>query len=559
MNLQLIRSDNLKILSSFITYVLLILFLYGCSTSTIVTRQASLPEGKGVILLELVSNSTNENDAFSTISIWSDTEKKVYYAKSEEALSPDNTEMKSTAYFVATLPSGKYWIDSGISHHYLNMNMTRTVTIPMHDQLGSFDVVAGEVTDLGVIAFVPNPSDDNPEGFQLVKIDRQHQFSKTFAHKYPKLFSQAKDKSIHGWNELPSTVTNKFIQSHVKSNLYHVNQFYESSNGEIFAGGRFGQILHRNSAGKWANINTGSSREILDIAISSDNTIYALGESTILTSRDNGGNWREISIPDVVGPYMDLTISPEDEVFLLVRTSVGFATSDYKMLQYQAANDQWIEMYAFTAMLGSTRFKVPMEVSSGFFPELRYAINGEHFSLSDGEMVSHKADAHGRRPKYLFDGTLYSISDMHIEIVENDGGTAVGQLVNDVGVSFYDYKSKKKRYIGDWPRLKGYYAIDSAFLNQDEGWILLAKRHSLIGEFDKSRLFFTRDGGKSWKKVHELITPKGKLFVSSSGELFLFGGDSFGGIYSSADFGENWTKERETYTLQELLDLMKRN
>jgi photosystem II stability/assembly factor-like uncharacterized protein len=546
-----------KITSYLVTFSLLIFLNYGCSTSTIVTEQASLAESNGLLVLEIVSNSTNENDKFETISIWSDAEKKLYYAKSEEALDPDNAEMKSTAYFVATLPPGKYWIDSGISYEIIPVNMSRSVTIPMHDQLGSFQITAGEVTNLGTIAYLPNPSDDNPNRFQLVKIDKQHQLSKTLEHKHPKIFSQIKNKPMHSWDELPSIVTNEFIQSHIKNNLYHINSLHESSSGEMLAGGRFGQILHRNPTGKWSNIDTGTTREIIDIAISSDNEIYAMGENIILYSPDNGDNWRELAIPDISGPYMDISISPKKELYLLVRTRRSFISSDFLVLQYVSDSDQWIDKYTLTTKKGKTKYKQPIDISSGFFPDLRYAIDGEHFIVSNGEMTPQSAGITARRPKYLFDGTLYNISDMHIVLEENENGTTVGQHVNTISVSFYDYKANKRKYIGDWPRLKGFYAIDSAFLNHDEGWILIGKNHSLIGKFDNSRLYFTRDRGKSWKKVHELLSPKGRLFVSSSGQLFQYNGDSYGGIYSSNDFGKNWAKERHTYSLQELLDMMK--
>ncbi len=539
----------------------LMVFLVGCSTNTIVMQDASLSDGKGVFVLEIISNSTNRGDVFDTISIWSDAEKKVYYAKSEEALDPDNSEMNSTAYFVATLPEGKYWIDSGISYERQE-NYSTTLTIPMHDILGSFQIANGEVTDLGAVAYLPAPKgeDGDSKMFRLVQFDAKHQFEETFSHKYPKLYAQTKNRPVHRWDALQPFLANKFIRSYIKKNTHQINKFIESSDGEIFVGGRFGQILRRTNDGAWLSLDTGSTREIMDVEKSSRNDIYAMGENIVLVSRDDGRTWQGLPLPKLPGPFMDILVSPDDGLLLLVRTARTLIYSHYKVFQYDQQAGGWNEKYTLLSGVGYSKVKVPVDVASGFFPDLRYAINGEHFAVSNGEMKQLSGGMSLNKPKYLHDGTLNSISDMHTEVREGVGDTKVGQPVNQVGVSFYDYRTGKRDYVCHWPRLDGYYARDSVFLNRDQGWALITKKTSLTGPAEKTMLFFTKNGGKTWESMKEMrgVGWMSNLFASSSGVLFFQEASTSGNIYSSRDFGKTWTAERTTHTLQELLDAIQK-
>jgi hypothetical protein len=524
-------------------------------------QDASLSEGKGLFVLEIISNSTNRGDMFDSISIWSDAEKKEYHAKGEEAMDPDNSEMKSTAYFVATLPEGKYWIDSGISYERQG-NYSTTLTIPMHDTLGSFHIVNGEVTDLGTVAYLPAPkaNDQDSRMFRLVQFDGKHQFEETFSHKYPKLYAQTKNRPVHRWDALQPYITNKYIRSYIKKNTHQINKFIESSDGEIFVGGRFGQILRRTVDGAWLSLDTGSTREIMDVEKSSRNDIYAMGERILLVSRDDGRAWQGLPLPAAPGPFMDILISPDDELLLLVRTGRGILNSHYTVFQYDQHADSWNEKYTLSSGVGSSKVKVPTDVASGFFPDLRYAINGEHFAISNGEMEQQHGGMNLNKPKYLHDGTLSNISDMHTELREVVGDTKVGQPVNQVGVSFYDYRTGKRDYECNWPRLDGYYARDSVFLNRDQGWALITKKVSLIGAAEKTMLFFTNNGGKTWKNMKEMpgVGWMSNLFASLSGVLFFQEASTSGNIYSSNDFGKTWTAERTTHTLQELLDAIQK-
>jgi hypothetical protein len=539
----------------------LIVFLVGCSTNTLVMQDASLSDGKGLFVLEIISNSTNRDDMFASISIWSDTEKKVYYAESEEAMDPDNSEMKSTAYFVATLPEGKYWIDSGVSHES-HRTYSRTLTIPTHDILGSFQIVNGEVTDLGTVAYLPAPKgeDVNSSPFRLMQFDGKHQFEETFSHKYPKLYAQTKNRPVHRWDALQPFLANKFVRSYIKKNTHQINKFIESSDGEIFVGGRFGQILRRTVDGAWVSLDTGSTREIMDVDKSSRNDIYAMGESIVLVSRDDGRTWQGLPLPTPPGPFMDILVSPDDELLLLVRTARTFIYSKYTVFQYDQHAGDWNEKYTLLSGVGSSKVKVPVDVASGFFPDLRYAINGEHFAISNGEMKQQSGGMSLNKPKYLYDGTLSNVSDMHTEASGNAEDIKVGKVVNQVGVSFYDYRKGKRDYVCHWPRLGGYYTRDSVFLNRDQGWVLVSKKISLAGAVKKTMLFFTNDGGKTWENMKEMpgLGGMSNLFASSSGVLFVQEASTSGNIYSSRDFGKTWTTERTTHTLQELLDAIQK-
>lgn len=550
---------KLKYLCNTTVGICLLVFLNACTTSTIVTQGMSLSEKEGLFVIEVVSNSTNAREVFSSLSIWSDSEKKAYYAASEEELGQDNKEMKSTAYFVAKLPAGKYWIDSAIYQKFEQFQtyyVNSTLTIPMHDQLGSFEVVAGEITDLGTVAYIPAPTKDSPRRFLLALLDNDNQFEPTLKHKFPKLFASYSPSKTHGWNTNSPLLKNRIINLFIKRNLRQINGFYEADDGEIYVGGRLGQILVRKINGRWINIDTGSTREIIAVTKSSGGDIYVAGENLLLASKNNGANWSSLPLPNIKGSFLDIFNSPEDDLLLLVRAHKGVTSTEYKVLKFNDRKSIWEEEYAFSTTGNFlNKNEIPKKFAKGFFPNLRYAVNGDHYEFSPDDNIVYPSIPDVRSPKYLTNGTLYGHVHSFIEYTDCIAGTKTGKLSDNVGVVFYNYNNDSQCIVGDWRKSDGYAVTDSFFVNRDQGWVLLGNKTK---QPKRGYLYFTNDGGKSWKLMSRPTTIIDKLYVSSDGTLFIVDSDTFGDIHSSRDFGKSWKQERASNGIQHLFDMIEK-
>lgn len=552
----------LKYLTNAAIGICLLYLLSACSTNTIVTQATSLSENEGLFVVEVVSNSTNASEVFSSLSIWSDAEKKVYYAASEEELGPDNKEMKSTAYFVAKLPAGKYWIDSAIYHkfedygtHYRNT----TLTIPMHEQLGSFEVAAGEITDLGTIAYIPAPTEESPRRFYLALLDNENQFEATLKHKFPKLSARYLPNKTRSWHNTSPLLKNRLINLFIKKNIRQINSFFESNDGEIYVGGRLGQIFARKIDGRWISFDTGSTREITAVTKSASGDIHAAGENVLLVSRTNGASWSNLPLPSIKGRFLDIFNSPEDDLLLLIHAHKGIASTEYKILKLNQNGKSWDEEYVFSTddkML--SKVEIPKNYAKGYFPNLRYAVNGNHYELGKNENITYPSIPGIRSPKYLPDGTLYGHVYSFIQFSDGIAGTKTGKLSDNVGIVFYDYKSGNKGLVGKWSKKQGYWVIDSAFVNRDQGWVLLGKNTRNRKKQEREYLYYTSNGGKSWKLMSRPTNIIDRLYVSSDGTLFIVDSDTFGDIYSSRDFGKSWKQERASNGIQKLFDMIEK-
>lgn len=525
--------------------ILLLLILAGCSSVTLVQRDKPLKNGSGVVVVEVISNSNLRRDIFQKLSILSESDGELYTSVREESLYPDNTEFFSTSYFAVMLPAGEYRLESILYHESVRVgtsSLYRTVTVPLHDKLSTFSVKAGEVTNLGVLAYIPIQQDKKND-FYLLYQDNDEQFRKTLTHKFPKLAVSLLQKGVNGWVNMPDHFMRDSLDKFVKNNVFHTSEFYESPTGEIYAGARFGQIYVRSVKGDWSNIDTGYTREITNIVGTQDGCIYASGERLLIKSCDSGISWNQISLPAVNGSIQSIGYSPSGNFYLFMITDTGVLIRDIEVLELNFNDNSWdaIKKISYEAPL---KRKSRSESRVAYNPELQYVIDASFFKITEDASYN-LANNYISPPRFLSDGMLYGASNFHIVVVEDEEGNIRNHLADEVGVGFFDAKTYKSEHIGDWRKIDDYEVMDAVFINRDRGWVLVANG---INDFKATAkycmLYYTEDGGNTWKEQAKLNSFFNKLFLSSAGILFLQNTLRGGEIISSADRGVHWKVER---------------
>lgn len=129
----------------------------GCSTMTFVrTPLQHEPEpGKGLVLLSVTSNADTLGKVDAVVLSPADSIDRLLpaFEVSYEIPQAGEGAEKGTALFVASLPPGRYAVQSLVAHYYgriLYVEPSQTIRVP-----GTFTVEAGNTTDLGRLVVNP--------------------------------------------------------------------------------------------------------------------------------------------------------------------------------------------------------------------------------------------------------------------------------------------------------------------------------------------------------------------------------------------------------------------
>lgn len=298
---------------------LLASLLTACAGSSLtqIKPTDALEPNKGLVIVRIVSNEDfvgyNFDRSWDQLSIRLKTnEEEARTFKLTRTFSPT---MRSTQIFSNQLPEGTYnLLELRVSG--TKGNFKYNYWLPL-DNLGTFKIVSGHITNLGTI--ICQPVGGNRYQFIHTNIDSE--LHEMIANSYPVINKIAAGKKMIGWeNEsilentfiapsnylksLESRVTQKNILnksatlSFAKENSAVFNNPRQIATGEIFAGSKLGQVLVKERDGKWSQLDTGFTREITAVLPIDRNTIFAGGEEgMLLLTNDGGRSWKKVGTP----------------------------------------------------------------------------------------------------------------------------------------------------------------------------------------------------------------------------------------------------------------------
>jgi len=522
------NNKKLSIFSFYFLILLLLMFgLNGCAViNNGMNKTDPLPPGKGMVAIH-ICNALAENKNWTSIELWSDTDKKVYTLNRNNDSEVHQNLYQTTNHFSGALPPGDYQIDALKSEEVVASGRYIS-TAPLHDKLGRFKVESGKLTDLGTVVFYPQYWSMGIGLFSVFAIGGKDT-APVLKQLNPVAYSAISKVPSLGWQQIFAAKAPQQI-SLVTNNLPRVNPFFEAENGELYAGGLLGKIFHRKNNGTWETLDTGSNFEIFKIEKVAA-TIYATSENNVFKSSDEGKSWETISLPKLAGrlEFFHKSKNGTEYVYLLTKSTL-FKT--FNLYQRNTDSEEWKQITSDSYDIGLIENILPSMYQVSETPRLQFTPgNNNNYMLSqDGKSITRDLVALYSSMHYLDDGWLYGI-DINFTLSTD----------KDPAVQIYNPVERKSQQGIRWIKSKitGIY-----FSDKQNGYVAYNNGTSL------PEILETQDGGKSWTTVPN---SKGSRDVFQSRAGILFKVDLNGSIYSSDNHGKSWRLEKSVINIMDAI------
>ena len=537
-------------------WVLGALLLQGCASAPaqldVVT---SFQPDSGFVAIRLITNASSTSTQFgfffnqwAVLNIMSSDGKP-------HILRPATPSARNfTQVFTGMLPQGSYRLKDlgGVA--------------PLTSITDEFEIKAGQFSSLGALIFQPT---GNNRSTLLRTPDTS--LARVFATEYPELAAQAQGRPVAGWvsqrttgteaqsavqkpiivvsdplTAVVGTVTIGVMQAIAnrvaatdavkiwdevkdpkerlvlaKGTTYSFNAVQRLASGEIVAASNLGQVLVRNPAEGWMQIDTGDMRELTALYASNRANILVGGEEgMLLSTRDGGATWTSHQTPREIGVILGIHKYGKEWLILSVHDGnmKVHATAD-------PASSNW-------QLLTSTP---KMSVGWPSHPTWAYAavIAGNRYIVSTPTNAMHILDLDTRAwsvvqtPK-----PLRHVRRVNDQFIHADNFLAPAHRSTDQGRTWETLDT-------DCGKI-----LDVSFAGPEVGYVLCFK----IGAFAGStRIGKTTNGGKDWETiVSETAVMSLNLFaIPNSDEVLVT--DIHGFVLYSKDGGKTWARERPIY------------
>ena len=462
---------------------------------------------RGFFALRFESNATQISlffGGFDQLKIAAeDPQGKTQYFSSVNALIQPGTREQASLDFGGWLPPGRYHIVA-LSANAGSMSTEADV----HEALPSFDIVAGQVLDLGIVIFQPIgggkavllPTLDTTPTAQAL----QRSFAsdaaalsglttsvwdgatRWVAHPFAYgggtsglglLVDALNSKAEHGvrldaqarWQK---AVTASDFLTLGKAATTRLNGTAVVPDGTMYLGSALGQVLRRSPDGQWQNLDTGRIAEISSVAVTEDSTVLAGTEYGELL-RSSGSN----------GSFVPVGSAPDHGRIVDIRRIPG---PNWLVVSRQVS-DKLANLNIYIATSVSDIFKAPPKAvtqsrKSGFWSGMSFVATpalgktGYFVSVPGSEVQ-----------KYDFVNHQWSQTA--------EGKSALPLLVNNSGTVFYSQLSPRVSYDEgqSWLQVKpGRIPSFSAFFDDQSAVSLVNEPHAFSAD---ESFFRTTDGG----------------------------------------------------------------
>ncbi|MEO3711354.1 WD40/YVTN/BNR-like repeat-containing protein [Roseateles flavus] len=525
-----------------------------------------VPADSGLFTSRIVTNASSTNRGnFLYFNQW-ETLTLVNQDKREiEIKAEKGSGNNSSQVFEAVLPAGKYQLVQ-----MLSPKLAGRVTGDLKGVIGEFEVKPQTVTSLGTLIYQPTGSQGYTilcDGFDAPQIERVrlsypalHQAMADHAPVRPCLSNEVAARSNQaqqgrtlvmsnsGMTAVVGTLTVGLIQSLIqkasateaiqawkdeqdpqkrlamaRSSTYAFNAARMLESGDVLAGSNLGQVLARDSEGRWERLDTGDTREITAL-LATDRQRFMVGgeEGLLMQTSDAGKTWQALSAP-THGLIVNLARQGQRVYLLAVEglDAVLYATDDLKSGTWQELRREagsrsdkpeamgWIRLASMAASGWIVGERYVMVTANGFVNSM---------DLKDGSWTRSKTSfEEPRQVTALRDGTLVAYSRNKVYVSRDQGATWTKDeqgCMKMITVA-YGYQGQAYNVCG-----QGAFVFSTAIMQRG-------------GE-----------GGRWTTISDETPTPASALFASEYNDTLLFMNPE-GLIYGRAAGAKEWTLERK--------------
>jgi len=506
-----------NILTLFVFLAMLTLSACVATTAT-VSSITEVKPGQGLLTLRMTSNisgSLVSGSRWIGIDVKRIDKKKKTEDEADEiyTVSKVATGSMRSAIFLGALPAGQYkFVKISAGRFYVDIK----------EELPTFKVAPGKTTYLGTLI-------DHPEynmafsGALYFAVDpRKDNMLNILRSEFPKL-GHMFSTPLNGWDS-KFKVKGPFVSLNlVKNNTALINKPVMNKHGEIFAGSMLGQILKRNSNGKWSQLDTGSIHEVISVFPLNDKTLIAGGDAGLFViSTDLGKSWKKLPpLPirganfftgrDSAGRFYTVTRRENDAILF---SSTDIYKGNWKKLREFKIEKGWSVPWS-AAEVNLVDDHLFMALPPHNFHGYNTTTNKWHDSLAPFSWTG--------QVRMLPGGMTYAV------------GTA--GMLNSLFVS--------PDYGKTWSELDtSTRSANPIFLDPANGYMTHSKAISIIAAQYEQVLHRTEDGGKTWQEMGHLPSKfhNGLFATGKNSPLFMTTSD--GSIYATTDNGKTWQAER---------------
>ena len=516
--------NNLK----YIILVLIYIGLYGCATipdTNIQKVKGSLKVNEGIVIAEVINNSkiiTSRLTDWNELVLWKMDEPD----KTKATFSITALKNPSSSFlFAGRLTAGKYRV--GLLYSFLTLgdaSYSARAFIP--PAIGEFDVVAGQVTDLGTLLYhsfqIRSLFQLEMPDYAITRVDNPALIP-SIKRTSPNVFDAIELNNINGWNEDDNSEIRNKDYSLMKSSGF-TSHIFPIKKSEFVITGKLGAFYYfKNNTVEKINIPT--DREISAFAMTQSGDWIIGGEyGLLMKSSFPFKEWKTISLSDSFNHIIDIDSNNKGMTFVL-----SFDGNKYNVHEYQ--NDTFKMHKSF--------------------------LNKESFWFENGLKP---------RMKLYDDRIEVSIDKVQYNLFFNDPtqwkeSSITEYLKIDHQANGLQLTAKSSTWSGSGPLLvsknagKSWEKVSNSdvtptfnrpYLFNDGGILLVQRMDKIklfrsIKEYQKVKVKLSKDKGTTFNQIGEL--PKGCYTIAHniSNDEHLYVWCDNGEIFTSTDRGDNWS------------------
>jgi len=575
-----------------LTFVSLMMYIVGCATGGIatapsLTSNTKLSHDQGIVIAKIV-NAGGHPLSFNQLAL---APKNLNTSKNikTENLKAINTPLTTTTLFAAPVTVGSYSLHS-IRSHYHSSRFRYSPFATTDAKFGTFEVIAGQVTDLGTIVYYPKPAKDKYIDLLLrLKTDETAQILKDY---FP--FYNNRNQKINSWNDndLDEERQNNYIS--VAQNPVTYNVKYLAPDNSLYFIGKLGVIIKRSADGDWSvdAVDINSDLTTIEQNIKGD-LLVGGNEGKIFLKRAGESNWKNISlsvnndIEQVImknDGHIDIITRQETDLSIY-RASIVTPTPVWKKMAYYNSVEGWKQPNIKT---DSNRV-IDTKDSSGKERIDNVSIEKEkerHFiSIVLSSMEHNYAIKSGEMTTYQYNPVTWEVAEEEIKIAAtfSSGVTKLGVDLSrywnsKIPSSYYKFNKKTNK----WREISGKTFPKSCGKNDKELDTKCHNKEKLSSRYQKSfsflsppwfhselsataivtveeqdlwtrdrtlvtKIITTKDGGEIWRMTGYELPNKycTDIVVSVKEHLLLSCNGVSSDMYKSHDYGKSWEQVRE--------------
>lgn len=512
------------------------LLLSGCAISPISPEERAknalsslqLTSAQGVVSLKMTSNRARVSTYFSQ---WTRLRVKNLETSDLTSLSNRSDSIENHSLFVGALPAGTYEIHSVESS--ASGMATLTSFADASDAFPGFAVAAGQLTDLGTIAFIRKhyPVDSREFRWGIApeaSFDRQAILRRL----NPALRDQLSVRPVLGWSDGDRLRARRKTHDQFLGLTMRAASPVLQPDGSALFGESFGQIAVRSAQGTWSFLQTPTSQPIRSLHVSRGGELYAGSDNGLLMVRRTAtGNWESIALPANdssvihVGPLPGST-----DVLVVLQTSDRFLGLSIDAAADRPLKEQFSKPRAlFANPMNDVRGYV-LEASS----QVLFAMGG--FQSKTEVLKYSSADPIWKDVSSGDENVPSNWASL------NDGSVGRFAGIPMTGMYFTTSQDNGKSWErrGDLNWANG----SLLFVSQKVGYVIrLDSRAAFDPELIEQSVWRTNDAGHTWSLAGSPKTIGGTLVALGGTEKIGYVGLN-GRFMVSLDGGKTWRAER---------------